>query len=352
MPGFTQPRLAGRAIRMLCAVLALVSICPRGHAQAALLMEEPYGVSGALNPTGHEAIYLARICAATPVKLRRCAPGETGVVIARYKGIAGYDWIAIPLIPYLYAVEDAGQVPRQAGRELVTELRRSYRDAHLLDVTRDVPESGFRDRGWDQLVGSSYDRGIYVFRFATSREQDDELIARLNAEPNRSHFNLVRNNCADFAAGILDFYFPHAFHRRMVPDARITTPRQNAWELVRYARSHPEIQLAVYKIAQIRGDRRPSRVNKSVAESLIAGGEVIPVAVLSPVAGGVVCADALVWGRYPLKLKHAKALAPWELAVLWSKTTAMQSERAEEAWAQTEAQADRPMPQRHGLSDQ
>ena len=76
------------------------------HAQAALLMEEPYGFFGTLNPTGHNAIYFERICAETPVKLRRCRPGELGAVIARYQGIAGYDWVAIPLIPYLYSVED------------------------------------------------------------------------------------------------------------------------------------------------------------------------------------------------------------------------------------------------------
>ena len=52
-----------------------------------------------------------RICAEAPVRLRRCLAGEQCGVIARYHGIAGYDWVAIPLIPYLYAVEDAAAVP-------------------------------------------------------------------------------------------------------------------------------------------------------------------------------------------------------------------------------------------------
>src|SRR5215472_17427665 len=79
----------------------------RGQAQAALLMEEPYGFFGTLNPTGHTAIYFSRICAESEVKLRRCEPGEQGTVIARYQGIGGYDWIAMPLVPYLYSVNDA-----------------------------------------------------------------------------------------------------------------------------------------------------------------------------------------------------------------------------------------------------
>jgi hypothetical protein len=54
-------------------VLAAGFFCARGHAQSALLMEEPYGFFGALNPTGHNAIYFERICAETPVKVRRAS---------------------------------------------------------------------------------------------------------------------------------------------------------------------------------------------------------------------------------------------------------------------------------------
>ena len=95
-------------------VLAAAFYGTPGHAQSALLMEEPYGFFGAVNPTGHNAIYFERICAETPVKLRRCEAGELGAVIARYQGIDGYDWVAIPLIPYLYSVEKAADVPAHA----------------------------------------------------------------------------------------------------------------------------------------------------------------------------------------------------------------------------------------------
>src|ERR1035437_754597 len=88
---------------VLITVAALTSWNTRSHAQAALLLEEPYGFFGVINPTGHDAIYLERVCAETPVKLRRCETGEPGVVIARYQGISGYDWVAIPLVPSLYS---------------------------------------------------------------------------------------------------------------------------------------------------------------------------------------------------------------------------------------------------------
>ena len=68
-------------------------------------MEEPYGGFGSVNPTGHGALYFNHICAESPTQLRMCLPGERGVVISRYHKVAGYDWLAIPLVPYLYAVD-------------------------------------------------------------------------------------------------------------------------------------------------------------------------------------------------------------------------------------------------------
>ena len=77
--------LAKSLVRILVLLFLVVGFfpCARCAAQAALLMEEPYGFFGTLNPTGHNAIYLERVCTVTPVKLRRCRPGELGSVIAR-----------------------------------------------------------------------------------------------------------------------------------------------------------------------------------------------------------------------------------------------------------------------------
>lgn len=273
-------------------------------------MEQPYGLSRVLNPTGHVALYFARICAATPIRLRRCGPGELGVVIARYNGISGYDWIAIPLIPYLYAVESAGQVPAYATHQTVKQLRSRYHREHLLILGTHLAEGGLIRRGWNQLAGSAYSRRVYAFRFATTAEEDDRLIARLNNAPNRSDFHILWSNCADFAAGILDVYFPGVFHRRVLPDGGIVSPRQLAYELQRYAQKHRELNLTVFEIPQVPGDRRPSLQNKSVVESLIVSGDIVPVAVLAPWVAAALGADFLIWGRYPLDLKGAQRLEP------------------------------------------
>jgi hypothetical protein len=307
---------AKRAAAFGLIVLALLApACRRGRAQAAMLMEQPFGFFGFLNPTGHDAIYFERICADTPVKLRRCAPGELGAVITRYQGIAHYDWIATPLLPYLYAVENASEVPALADHETVNGLRDKYHAAHLLGLG-DVPRGGDVKRGWSQFVGVAYERRIYAFRFATTEAQDDALIVRMNAEANRSRFNLLYRNCADFTGSILNFYFPGTFRRSVLPDAGITTPRQITYKLVQYARKHPETQLTAFEIAQVPGYRRGSRRNQSIAESLITRGYVLPLAFVSPYIVGAVLVDYLVWGRYPLALKHLPILGPKDMGPL------------------------------------
>src|SRR5271169_2208988 len=122
MPGL------GRVRRALCTLLVLAPASAiLAGASATLLLEEPYGKLGFFTATGHAAVYLSGVCADTPLVLRRCAPGETGIVISRYDGVAGYDWVAIPLIPYLYAVERPEDVPLFADAKMAAFLRDHYR---------------------------------------------------------------------------------------------------------------------------------------------------------------------------------------------------------------------------------
>ena len=285
-------------------------------AQAALLLEQPYGVFGTLNPTGHAAIYLERVCADTPVSLRLCRPGENGAVISRYKGLDGYDWVAIPLIPYLYSVDNADQVPHEVNQETVNRLRQHYKEARLGEWGHDLPKGSFFYGGWTELVGTAYDRRTYAFRFETTQEQDEKLIARFNALPNHSHFNILFNNCADFDRMILKEYFPGKFNRTIFPDAGITTPKRLAYGLVQYSKKHPEIDLTVLEIPQVPGFRRKSRADRGVTESIIANGYVIPIVILNPYVAGGLFADYLARGRYHVIPKNPPTADAWNLDVL------------------------------------
>lgn len=288
----------------------------RAHAQAALLMEEPYGLYGALNPTGHNAIYFERICAATPIRVRPCRPGELGAVISRYEGVNGYDWIAIPLVPYLYSVETQAEIPAHVNHAMVERLRDRYREAHFEKLHLDRSGGSYVPGAWRELIGAAYERRIYAFRFNTTRAQDDALIARLNADSNRSHFEMLFRNCADFSRVILNNYFPHQFHRSILPDAGVTTPKQVTYKLVRYARKHPQLHLAVFEIPQVPGYRAPSRNTKDIAESFSTTFYAVPLTLMNPYLFGGILVDYIIRGRYHLIPKHPEVVDATDLEVL------------------------------------
>jgi hypothetical protein len=303
---------------LFCSVaLAFTCLCcSAADAQAALLLEEPYGFFGTLNPTGHTAVYFEHICADTPVHLRRCEPGELGAVIARYEGIDGYDWVAVPLVPYLYSVEDAAEVPTHVDHDTVLRLRNHYRETHLQDLGPKLQPGSLVRGGWTQLIGAAYERRIYAFRFQTTTAQDDALIAKLNSGINQSDFNLLFSNCADFARVVLNSYFPHTFRRSIFPDAGMTTPKQITYKLTRYARKHPETQLTVFEIPQVPGYRRHSGSNKNIDESFVTTLYAVPIALLNPYLAGGLFVDYIVRGHYHLIPKSPEILGPNDLAPL------------------------------------
>ena len=272
-----------------CAIfwLLLVASFPvKLVAQATLLLEEPYSYDGSFAGTGHTAIYLSRVCADSPTHLRRCRSGETGVVLSRYHGIAGHDWLAIPFIPYLYAVEGADQIPLYANSKLVALLRERYLTSLPLP-----PEKGSEPRY--ELAGSAYDRTLYGFRFSTMPEQDDKLIAFLNSSPNDESYELVKRNCADFVKEIVDFYYPHAVHRSVIADLGVMTPKQAAKSLVHASKHRPQMQLARFIVPQVPGTKRSKPVRGLIESVVLAKKYVTPFLLFHPVVIGSV--EAAYW---------------------------------------------------------
>ena len=281
--GVARHKTGGRKPRLLLLLAVLFSAGRTARAGAALLLEEPFGMFGHMNPTGHAAVYLSRVCATSPVELRRCEPGEAGVVISRYHRIAGYDWIAIPAIPYLFAVDRPEDVPRFVNAQTEAALRDSYRRAHLLEIAPDGPEGKAPGGEWVELIGAAYDRKIYSFEIETTPEQDDRLIEKLNSHRNKSHFNLLFHNCADFSRGIINFYQPHAVHRSFFTDIGMTTPKHAAESLVTYSRRHPDLLFSSFVMAQMPGTLPRSKPIRGVLESFLKSKKYsVPVAVLHP----------------------------------------------------------------------
>ena len=275
-------------ISLVVMVLAYAGLA---RASATLLLEEPYGKMGFFTATGHAAVYLSGVCANGPLVLRHCASGETGIVLSRYDGVGGYDWVAIPLIPYLYAVERPEDVPLFANAKMASFLRDRYRRKYLEEVAPDGKNGETPGGNWYQLVGSSYDRTIYGLEIQTTSEQDDALIRKYNAAPNHAHFHLVSNNCADFAKHVLNFYYPKSLHRSLVADVGITTPKQIAKMLTRFSARHPELEFSRLVISQVPGSMPRSTNVHGVVESFFKAKKyIVPSVVVSPIFAGCVAA--------------------------------------------------------------
>jgi len=278
--------------RVVGGLVVLILACSGlARASATLLLEEPYGTMGFFTATGHVAVYLSGVCAKTPLTLRPCKAGETGVVISRYNGVNGYDWAAIPLIPYLYAVERQEDVPLFADAKMVSFLRDRYRRKYLEEVAPDGKNGQAPSGNWYELVGTSYDRTVYGFEIETAPEQDAALMRKLNASRNHSYFHTVSRNCADFAKDIINFYYPHALYRSIVADVGISTPKQMAKTLSKYSERHPKLEFSRMVIEQVPGSLPRSSDVRGVVEAFFRSKKyIVPSAVASPVFAGCVAA--------------------------------------------------------------
>lgn len=346
--------------RTLAAVILLLWGCTAfAGSSATLLLEEPYGTLGFFTGTGHAAVYLSGVCAETPLVLRPCRPGEPGVVISRYNGVAQYDWVAVPLIPYLYAVERAEDVPLFADAKMTAFLRDRYRRKYLESVAPDGRNGETPGGNWYELVGSSYDRTIYGFQIDTTPDRDLALIRKLNSSPNISHFHTVSRNCADFAKDIINFYYPKALHRSIFADIGMTTPKQMAKRMTRYSARHPEIQFSRMVIAQVPGSMPRSTTAHGVVESFFKSKKyIVPSVVVSPIFAGCVAgvyfttgaghfepardANVFVAGRDPESPAGREDIRAYQLELKHYLTGAYPeaSERhIEKTWAKLQANA-------------
>jgi hypothetical protein len=243
------------------------------HARIGLIVGEPFGSFGTMMPVGHSSIYLDNLCAASPTHLRPCQPGESGVVLSRYHDLKSQqlDWLAFPAIIFFYGVSSPDRIPTYVTQQLEAELRESYRRANLLAILPDrIDKHGnphpppYGD--WEEGIGSAFDRNLLLYTIRTTPEQDAQLLATLNADPNHRRYTLGRENCADFAADLLNLVVPGLAHRNVPADFDMTTPKTLARLLDAYGRANPSAGLEVYAIPQLPGGLRRSRPLRGSAE--------------------------------------------------------------------------------------
>lgn len=283
----------------LFALFAMSLHVPMASADVTVLLEEPYSFDGALAGTGHTAAYLSNVCAASPTQLRPCRPGELGVVLSRYHHVGGYDWIAIPLIPYLYAVERPDEVPLFVDPKLVAYLRNQYRRKHLDNLVPDPPSAEIPGGDWVQLIGSAYDRSLYAFGLPTNPADDARFIAEWNAKPNRAEYKLVTNNCADFVHDVVTFYYPDSVWRSKFGDLGVMTPKQVAKSLTQFDKRNEELELTRYMIPQVPGTVKRSKPVRGLVDGFFHSKKYfVPLAVFQPFVAGGVATAYFLGGRF------------------------------------------------------
>lgn len=241
----------------LILVLLVFSVPTKVYADITLLVHEAKGFSGEMTGSGHISVYISELCTDPPLVLRQCKSNEVrGAVISSYLGFGAkteYEWFAIPILNYLYGIDNAEQIPLYSNRKIRDFLRESNRAKYLGKLIPRLPNEKLPAGRWTELFGAALDRDLYAFTVKTNLEQDLRFLKRFNISPSKSDFNLITNNCADFAKKIINFYFPDAVSRDFINDFGVTTPKAIAHSFKNYATKNPELRFYINKYSQIDG---------------------------------------------------------------------------------------------------
>ncbi len=258
-------------LRLAVCFVSLCGVCPAvAHASLTVLVGEPFGSWGTIMPVGHVSLYLDRVCADGPVKLRMCAPSEPqGAVIARLDKIGQLDWIASPVMDFLYGTDQLDQILTDTTPGTVEALRQKYRREHLAAYFPDGTETIKQDREWWETVGVLYSRKVYAYQLDTTQEQDQRFVELMNADQNRHAYRLHKKNCADFVAEAVNFFYPGIVRSNHVADFALMTPKQVARCVWTFGKQHPEAHFKMYEMPQVPGALRRSRPVRGSAEMVL-----------------------------------------------------------------------------------
>jgi len=287
--------------------------CSPLRADVGLIMYESIG--GGINGwtgSGHAALYFSNLCAETPTILRPCRPGESGSVVSNYTSLGediGYEWNVVPLEVAFYGIEDQAQRPMLAWPALRQTLQERYRKQYLSQICSGPHCITNADANWRDLVATTFVRDSYVFLAKTTLAQDLKIMQLLNSSPNVNHYNGFTNNCADFAARILNTYFPGSARPDHMNDFGITSPKAIAKSFTHYGRSHPALQFRVVRFTQIPGTFHASTDSKKGTEALFTSKRWLFPLLLRPHELAFFAGSYLLTGRFnpERELRHQPA---------------------------------------------
>jgi len=299
---------------LLLLIISLFFVPSVVRADVSLLVLEAVGMAGEYTGSGHTAIYLSNICADDPVTLRLCNNGELGVVISNYpsfgdKGSA--EWMAVPLLAYLYGVENENEIPLYANGEVRNFVRETYRQRRLRGFIPDDAAGTMPKGGWKMMLTAAFNRDVYSFNVQTTVEEDAKFLKEFNSVPNNGKFNSFSRNCADFAKRLINAYFPGAAKRDVLNDFGITTPKAVARSFSGYASGRPERLFHINKYTQISGPIWRSFDNRNFTEMAFKSKKyVIPSLIFKPSLIPIFAGTYLLTGRFDIHNAYKEFATP------------------------------------------
>jgi hypothetical protein len=287
-------------------ILALIfgfAACARAHGEIGVVLSESLDTSiSRITGSGHSAVYLSRVCPASPVKLRLCRPGEAGSVISTYVNLGEdqpFEWNVVPLNIYLYGVEDSRYRPLFESHKIKHALEERYREKYLSAYCRSESCKSSNKAEWREMVGATLSRSMYIFVTDTTVDQDLQFIEKFNSLPNENHFNGVTRNCADFTRSIINSYFPHATNPDYINDFGITSPKAIARSFTHFALRQPEAHFRVAHFTQLPGTAKRSSECRAGTEQLYRSKKLlVPMLVFADYELAAAAASYMLTGRF------------------------------------------------------
>jgi hypothetical protein len=292
-----------RALFILAGIALFTGLGGTARADVGIVLNESLDTSVArVTGSGHTAVYFSRICPASPVELRMCAPDEQGSVMSNYTTLGedgNFEWNITPLSIYLYGVSRPEDRPLFGTRPIKETLEEHYRQTALAGYCASEHCRTNKSAEWREMVDASAERTIYILIVPTTVEQDEALIAKFNDRANVNHFNGMTHNCADFARLVVNTYFPHAAHRNFLNDFGMSSPKGIARSFARYAHAHPELNYQVVHFGQTPGTLKRSTECREGTEQLVRSKKLlIPMALFASHALPFVATSYVLTGRF------------------------------------------------------
>ncbi len=220
------------------------------QADAGLIIETPTGMLGFLSNVGHVSVWISDGCLDSSGRIYFCE-GTAGLVFTSTAYWPNPGAAAIPADLFFL-----GTQPGVLGRD-----RAAWTNT-LGSIYPDVePAMGAK------YLGRSWLRSLRVLKFETSAEDDQRVLAEIDATQRHYQYSYSERNCAFYAQAILQRYLGAEFHGNRVLELGIITPRA----VERALRQRLEQRSTPFTEIRFRGNfrhawRQPSR---NICESAI-----------------------------------------------------------------------------------